>query len=125
VPEYTAAYPAASFYAEKTVAESLYAKLGVADLVTLVCGEFSQSLKPALSQLGEISLLHLDSHLYQSTLCALTALYDQLIAGAIVQEDDYKRWAGVRAAILEFEKARQVEFFFNPIDEAAIWFTKP
>ena len=71
--------------------------------ITLVKGEFSQSLPPQWEN-SSIALLHLDCDIYESYKIALERLYDYVAPGGIIAFDEYRldHWPGATKAIDEF-----------------------
>jgi len=90
-----------------------------------VKGLFAQTLPEYKSQIGEIAFLHADSDWYESTTDIFRTLYDSVIAGGIIQIDDYGYWEGCRQAIHDFESKHQFSFDLQAIDSAGVWFKKP
>ena len=66
------------------------------ELIVLVQGLVENTIPGTVPD--QISLLHLDSDLYQSTYHELTHLFPRLSKGAVLIIDDYENWKGSREA---------------------------
>jgi O-methyltransferase len=62
----------------------------------------------------QISLLHLDSDLYQSTYHELTHLYPRLTKGGILIVDDYGSWKGSRKATDQYFAEHGISMLLSP-----------
>ena len=63
----------------------------------------------------QISLLHLDSDLYQSTYHELTHLYPRLSKGGVLIIDDYGSWKGSRKATGQYFQEHEISMLLTPI----------
>ena len=70
------------------------------------------------------ALMRLDGDLYESTMDALTHLYDKLSAGGFVIIDDYHDLKPCRTAVDEFRARRSISAPLNQIDHAAVFWRK-
>ena len=55
-----------------------------------------------------VEALPMDGDLYQSTMDALTNLYDKVSAVGFIIVDDYRSWSGCKQAIDEFRNERSI-----------------
>jgi len=69
-------------------------------------GWFSETL--AAAPIERLAILRLDGDMYESTMDALTALYDKVSAGGFIIADDFGAVEGCRKAILEFRERREI-----------------
>jgi hypothetical protein len=92
------------------------------DQVVMVKGLFKDTL-PTLKH-KRFALIRLDGDMYESTTDALVNLYDQLYSGGYVVIDDYGILGNCRAAVHDFLDARGLKPTIEPIDGAAVWWTK-
>jgi O-methyltransferase len=92
--------------------------------VRVVKGWFEESLPVHLREIGEISVLRLDSDWYASTKFFLETLYDSVVPGGAVIIDDYFMFAGCRKAVDEFRAARGIEAKLHVTDPRteAYWY---
>jgi hypothetical protein len=88
-------------------------------------GWFQDTLPEAKNEIGPIAILRLDGDWYESTKCCLDNLYDKVISGGYIVEDDYGFWEGSRRAIDEFLKEKKINPTLIKIDDAGIYFKKP
>jgi O-methyltransferase len=63
----------------------------------------------------QISLLHLDSDLYQSTYHELTHLFPRLSKGGVLIVDDYGSWKGSRKATDQYFAEHGISMLLSPI----------
>lgn len=63
----------------------------------------------------KISLLHLDSDLYQSTYHELTYLYPRLAKGGVLIIDDYGSWKGSRKATNQYFGEHGISMLLTPV----------
>jgi len=84
--------------------------------VNVRAGWFQDTLPKALSEIGDIALLHIDADIYESTKYALETLYDQVAKGGMIIFDDYGSWHGCNMAVHEFMTERQIDapLFYYP-----------
>jgi len=95
------------------------------DNVNIIKGWFQNTLPEAKSKIGPIAILRLDGDWYESTKCCLDNLYDNVIPGGYIVEDDYGYWEGSRRAFDEFFEERKINPTIVKIDYAGIYFKKP
>ena len=65
----------------------------------------------------KISLLRLDTDLYESTYHELTYLYPKLMKKGVLIIDDYGLWKGQKEAVNHYFKEKNINIFLNRIDE--------
>lgn len=84
--------------------------------ITLVKGEFSQSLH---WETGPIALLHLDCDIYESYKVSLERLYTHVAPGGIIAFDEYRldHWPGATRAIDEFFEDKPEIIVQSPVAE--------
>ena len=87
--------------------------------VRFVKGWFKDTLPTA--PIRDIAVLRLDGDLYESTMDALTHLYDKVSNGGYVILDDYNWWPGCREAVNDFRNSRGIESPLQEIDDAAVF----
>lgn len=92
----------------------LFERLDVADGVTFVKGLFQETLP--VTPIGQIAVLHIDGDWYESVKVCLESLYDKVVAGGVIQLDDYGYWAGARKAVDEFMKRRGIRAPLQRLD---------
>jgi O-methyltransferase len=92
------------------------------DQVRFLEGWFKDTLPPA--PIGSIAVLRLDADLYESTMTALTALYDRVSAGGYVIVDDYNALPACRAAVTEFRADRGIGDPIVEIDWTGVYWQK-
>jgi hypothetical protein len=93
--------------------------------VVIKKGWFQNTLPVEKNKIGPIAILRLDGDWYESTKCCLDNLYDNVVSGGYVVEDDYGHWEGSRKAIDEFLKRKGLSPIIVKIDYAGIYFKKP
>lgn len=98
--------------------------IGVGELVTTVKGYFQETLPANRDRVGMIAMLHLDGDWYDSTAQILENLFDRVVAGGILQIDDYGHWSGCRKAVHEFADQHNLQFDINNIDGTGVWVRK-
>lgn len=74
----------------------------------IVKGWFKNTLPVKKAQIGQIAILRLDGDWYESTMTALTELYDQVVPGGYIIIDDYGSWEGCKRAVHEFRDSRGI-----------------
>lgn len=94
------------------------------DRIRLVKGWFQETLPEAAETIGAIALLRLDGDLYESTRCALEALFDRVVPGGAVVLDDYGTFEGCRRAVDEFLAARSLTPHLVYVDLGVRFFIK-
>ncbi|KMW58587.1 Macrocin-O-methyltransferase [Candidatus Rhodobacter oscarellae] len=73
-----------------------------------------------------MALLRLDGDLYESTMDALTALYDKVCPGGIVIIDDWGVLPPCRKAVQDFFAGRDQPLpEMHTQDWSGVWFRKP
>lgn len=106
------------------VAEAFAAAGGTLDGVHLVEGWLDQTLRR--SETGAIALLNVDVDWYESVKVTLEVLYDRVSSSGIINIDDYGRWPGCDAAVIEFLSARGLDrSVLKRSGPYGAWFTKP
>jgi O-methyltransferase len=85
-------------------------------------GWFSDTLPSA--PIDQLALIRLDGDLYESTMDALTALYEKLSPGGYVIVDDYNDFEPCRRAITEFRESRRITSELHTVDWAAVYWRK-
>jgi hypothetical protein len=97
-----------------------FRRFGMLDGVEFLVGWFRDSLPK--SPIGRIAVLRLDGDLYESTMDALSALYDRVAPGGFVIVDDYGSWPPCKAAVHDFLKSRHLSPQIVDIDgSGAYW----
>jgi O-methyltransferase len=90
------------------------------DKVRFLKGWFCDTLPTA--PIDKLALLRLDGDLYDSTMDALTNLYEKVSPGGFVIIDDYNSWSGCQTAVNEFRAQRSISAKLEQIDaQAAFW----
>jgi hypothetical protein len=102
--------------------QDLFRRLDLLDNVELVPGRFEDTLP--ISRVQAIAVLHVDGDWYESVRVCLESLYDRVVAGGIVQIDDYGHWEGARRAVDEFFAKRGLSPVLSRIDYTGRQFTK-
>jgi hypothetical protein len=74
----------------------------------IVKGWFDQTLPAERERMGPIALLRIDGDWYDSVLCCLTNLYDQVSPGGWIVFDDYYDWDGCALAVYDFLATRRL-----------------
>ena len=97
-----------------------FARFGVLDdQVKFLKGWFKETLPGA--PIKKLAILRMDGDLYNSTMDALTNLYDKLSPGGYVIVDDYKGWPGCRRAVHEFLDRRRLSPEIREIDDDSVY----
>jgi hypothetical protein len=91
------------------------------DRVRFLEGWFKDTLPHAPVQ--QLALIRLDGDLYESTMDALTGLYDRLSPGGFVIVDDYILEPCAKA-IHEFRTSRNIDEELVPIDEQSVYWRR-
>ncbi|ARJ65208.1 hypothetical protein WV31_05830 [Magnetospirillum sp. ME-1] len=73
----------------------------------------------------KISLLRLDTDLYQSTYHELVHLYPRLVPGGVLIIDDYGMYQGAKAAVDQYFSENSLPVFLNRVDESVRLVIKP
>lgn len=92
------------------------------DRVKFLKGWFKDTLPSA--PIEKLALLRLDGDMYESTMDALTALYDKVVPGGAIIVDDYGAVEGCRRAIADFLSARSIRVNLANIDGIGAWWVK-
>ena len=87
-------------------------KFGLGGPMFLIRGWFQNTLQLYKKTLTPIVLLRLDGDLYESTICCLENLYDNVVEGGVVIIDDYQL-EGAQKAVHDFFDSRGI----NPVLE--------
>ena len=93
------------------------------DQIVFLKGWFKDTLP--LAPIKRLALLRLDGDLYESTIVALTALYDKLSSGGYVIVDDYHVVPGCKRAIHDFLASRNIAPQIREIDGVGVYWQKP
>jgi O-methyltransferase len=103
--------------------KDLFERYGLLDgQVRFLKGWFRDTLPSA--PIERLALLRLDGDLYESTMDALTALYDKVSAGGFVIIDDFHSCPPCRLAIEEFRRARGIDDEMVQIDPQSVFWRK-
>jgi len=92
------------------------------DRVRFLEGWFADTLPVA--PIEHIAVLRLDGDLYESTMDALTPLYDKVSAGGFVIVDDYGAWEPCRKAVDDFRSERGITDEIVEVDWTGIYWRK-
>lgn len=92
------------------------------DRVRFLEGWFKDTLPSA--PVERIAVLRLDGDLYESTMTALTALYDRVSPGGFVIVDDYGALSVCRQAVEEFRAERSIDEPIVSIDWTGVFWRK-
>ena len=100
-----------------------FAKYGLLDdRVVFLKGWFKDTLRAA--PIERLAVLRLDGDMYESTMDALTALYDKVSAGGFVIIDDYGCIEACRRAVHDFRDARGIADKIVDIDGWGVYWRK-
>jgi hypothetical protein len=132
-PSDTARYPqdAALDYASRLdmlsipleVVRDNFQRYGLLDeQVKFLSGWFKDTLPTAPMQ--QLALLRLDGDFYESTMDALTNLYDKVSIGGFVIVDDYNSVPACKQAIHDFRRHRNIGAELLPIDDHAVYWQR-
>jgi O-methyltransferase/8-demethyl-8-(2,3-dimethoxy-alpha-L-rhamnosyl)tetracenomycin-C 4'-O-methyltransferase len=91
------------------------------DQVVFLKGWFKDTLPPA--PIEQLAVLRLDGDMYESTMDALSALYDKVAPGGFIIVDDYAL-AGCNKAINDFRAARGIDDPLVGIDSMSCYWQK-
>ena len=100
----------------------LFRRLDIAGNVEFVRGLFQETLPTA--RITQIAVLHIDGDWYDSVRVCLDCLYDKVVAGGIVQFDDYGYWKGARQAVDEFLERRRIKAPLQRLDYSGRFLVK-
>jgi hypothetical protein len=104
------------------VVENNFRKYGLFDnQVRLLKGWFKDTLPTA--PIERLAILRLDGDMYQSTIEAITLLFDKLSLTGYVIVDDWAL-AGCRQAIIDFRRQRAINDPIMPIDSFGVYWQK-
>ena len=92
------------------------------DQVEFLVGWFKDSLPKA--PIEKLAILRLDGDLYESTLDALTALYDKVSTGGFIIVDDYGVVENCRIAVSDFREAQKITDTIYNIDGTGVFWQK-
>ncbi|QDU99044.1 TylF/MycF/NovP-related O-methyltransferase [Lignipirellula cremea] len=95
------------------------------DEVSLVKGWFQDTLPVTSAQVGTIALLRVDGDWYDSTMCVLENLYEQVSPGGHIIIDDYYSCYGARKATDEFRQKHGIETALASDGRGGCSFMKP
>ncbi len=114
-------------YKELTVSrsevEQNFKKYGLLDKqVAFLEGWFRDTLPKA--PIKKLALMRLDGDMYESTMCALVALYDKLSPGGYVIVDDYHIVAACKVAVSDFFSQRGFQPKLKEIDGVGVYWQK-
>ncbi len=97
-----------------------FARFGLLDdQVKFLKGWFKDTLP--MAPIKRLAILRMDGDLYNSTMDALTNLYDRLSPGGYVIVDDYKGWPGCRRAVHDFLDSRRLSPEIREIDDDSVY----
>lgn len=97
---------------------------GDSDYLHFVKGWLEDSLPDA--DIPPIALLNVDVDWYDSVLAVLENLWDKVVAGGIVNFDDYGRWDGCDQAVHDFmDRANVSTFRLQKTARHGAWLIKP
>jgi O-methyltransferase len=81
----------------------LFSRFGFSkDSISLIQGWFQDTLPSYRERIGQIALLRIDGDWYESTMCCLDNLYDNVTLGGCIIIDDYGVCFGCKKAVHEF-----------------------
>ncbi|MEO8487479.1 MAG: TylF/MycF family methyltransferase [Betaproteobacteria bacterium] len=92
------------------------------DQVVFLKGWFRDTLKGA--PIERLAVLRLDGDLYESTMDALTALYDKVAPGGIVIVDDFGAIPACAAAVNDFRRQRRIADPMQWIDASGVYWQR-
>lgn len=132
LPPPNTAYPADTgdvFHTYRELAVSLeevkrnFERYGLLDeQVSFLKGWFRDSLPAAPT--GPLAILRMDGDMYESTMDALTHLYDRVSPGGYIIVDDYRVVEGCRTAVDEFRAKHHIEDRIVEIDGVGVFWQK-
>jgi hypothetical protein len=79
-----------------------------------VPGRVEETLEETVPE--KISLLRLDTDLYESTKAELEALYPMLTTGGILLIDDYGHFTGAKKAVDDYFRVPERKIFLSRVD---------
>jgi O-methyltransferase len=92
------------------------------DQVAFLPGWFRDTLQTA--PIDKLAILRLDGDLYESTIQALTALYDRVSVGGFVIIDDYGVFPNCRAAVTDFRNEHDIRDRIHDIDGSGVYWQR-
>lgn len=93
------------------------------DQVIFLKGFFKDSL-PTLPADSRFALIRLDGDMYESTMDALTHLYDKLSKGGFAIIDDYGGLKNCAKAVHDFLDERGLRVDLHKVDDSCVWWQK-
>lgn len=100
-----------------------FAKYGLLDdQVQFLKGWFSETLSSA--PIEQLAILRLDGDMYESTMDALTHLYDKVSEGGFIIVDDFGAVPGCQKAVIDFREQRKIDAVIQPIDGCGVFWRK-
>jgi hypothetical protein len=100
-----------------------FRKYGLLDSqVRFLKGWFKDTLPNA--PIEKLAMLRLDGDMYQSTMEAISALYDKVSPGGFIVVDDFGAVPACRQAILDFARARSLDLALQKIDWTGVYWRK-
>lgn len=93
------------------------------DQVRFLQGWFRDTLPGA--PISRLAVLRLDGDMYESTMDALTSLYDKVSPGGYVIIDDYGAIPGCRSAVDDFRNAHTIDSPLIKVDWTGVYWRKP
>jgi O-methyltransferase len=92
------------------------------DQVRFLKGWFKETLPKA--PIERLAVMRLDGDMYESTMDALTSLYDRLSVGGYAVIDDFGAVPGCRRAIEDFRNSRRITAKIHEIDWSGIYWRR-
>jgi|SRR6185503_10598910 len=83
------------------------------ELILLIQGLVENTIPKTAPE--QISLLHLDSDLYESTYHELTHLFPRLSRGGVLIIDDYGNWKGSKEATDQYFREQAISMYLNEV----------
>jgi O-methyltransferase len=103
----------------------LFSRFGFArQSIHLIQGWFQDTLPIHSKRIGPIALLRIDGDWYESTMCCLENLYDNVVKGGCIIIDDYGVCFGCKRAVHEFFTKRQIRPQLIPDNRGGVRFSK-
>lgn len=90
--------------------------------VEFLVGWFKDTLPQA--PVAKLAILRLDGDMYQSTMDALTALYEKVSVGGFIIVDDYGTFESCRSAVSDFRQAQAITDTIYDIDGMGVFWQK-
>jgi hypothetical protein len=94
------------------------------DRVVFVKGWFQETLPVKAQEIGPIAILRIDGDWYESTLCCLEHLYDNVVPGGSIIIDDYESCVGCNRAVAEFFDKRSLSVNLHMDGRGGCYFIK-